>query len=359
MSANTFGKLFRITTFGESHGPAMGVIIDGCPSQLPIDISFLTSELQRRKPGQSTLTTARKETEQVEILSGVFEGLSTGAPICMIVRNTDQRSSDYDALRQIFRPSHADYTWQQKYGIRDYRGSGRASARETVARVMGGAVAKMLLKQYGISIQGYVSQVGQVKLDIPYHELDFSKTELNDVRCPDDLTAKAMIEVIEKAGADGDTIGGTISCVIGGVAAGLGEPVFNKLHAALGASMLGINACKGFDYGTGFDGVHMKGSEQNDAFEIQNGKVKTRTNHSGGVQGGISNGEDIYFRALFKPVSSIRKKQDTVNQQLQHQEIKIDGRHDPCVLPRAVVIVEAMAALVIADQLLLHRAYSK
>lgn len=358
MAGNSFGSLFRITTFGESHGTALGVVIDGCPSNLQVDLSFLQEELDRRKPGQSSLTSTRSEPESFEILSGIFEGKTTGTPIAIMIRNKDQRSKDYDALKDVYRPSHADYTYEQKYGIRDHRGSGRASARETVARVIGGAFAKLFLKQHGITIQGYVSQVAHLRVPLPYTQLDLSITESNPVRCPHPDTAQAMIELIERIKKEGDSVGGTVSCVIQGIPPGIGEPVFDKLHADLGKAMLSINACKGFDIGSGFDSILLRGSEHNDAFVSVNGQIKTLTNHSGGVQGGISNGEDVYFRCAFKPVSTISKPQQTVSTQHQAEVLEVDGRHDPCVLPRAVVIVEAMAALVVADQLLLYSAYT-
>jgi chorismate synthase len=358
MAGNSFGSVFKITTFGESHGEALGVVIDGCPSNLVFDMDFIHHELQRRKPGQSALTTDRKEDEKVELLSGVFEGKTTGAPIAMLVRNNDQRSHDYDSLKNIYRPSHADYTYEQKYGIRDYRGSGRASARETVARVMAGAVAKLVLKQYGISIQGYVSAVANIKVPLPYTQLNLQTTENNSVRCPHEPTAQKMIALIEQMKAEGDSVGGTITCVIQGAPAGLGEPVFDKLHANLGKAMLSINACKGFDIGSGFNGTTRKGSEENDAFVSTDGKIKTQTNNSGGVQGGISNGMDIYVRCAFKPVSTIAKPQQTTTQSLENTTLEAQGRHDPCVLPRAVPIVEAMAALVMVDLLLLQKIHN-
>lgn len=355
MAGNTFGTLFRITTFGESHGVALGVVIDGCPPNMVVDEVLLRKELARRKPGQSNLTTARIEDEAYEILSGVFEGLTTGMPIAVMVRNHDQRSEDYEHLKQVYRPSHADFTYEQKYGLRDYRGSGRASARETVARVIAGAFAKMILAQEGISIQAYVSQVAHVKVHKPYTELDLTATENSLVRCPDAESARQMIALIEQMKQEGDSVGGSITCVIQGTPAGLGEPVFDKLHADLGKAILSINACKGFDIGSGFEGTTLKGSQHNDAFVSENGKISTRTNFSGGIQGGISNGMDIYFTCAFKPTSTIAKQQQTVDSQLQSQTLSAQGRHDPCVLPRAVVIVEAMAALVLVDHLLRNR----
>lgn len=357
MAGNSFGELFRITTFGESHGVALGVVIDGCPPNLAFDEQFILGELARRKPGQSAITTGRKEDESIEVLSGIFEGKTTGTPIAIMVRNNDQRPQDYDILKDVYRPSHADYTYEQKYGIRDYRGSGRASARETVARVIAGAIAKQILTGYGISVTAYVSQVAHIKLEKPYTELDLSLTESNMVRCPDEATAQQMITLIDEVKAEGDSVGGTISCVIKGTPAGLGDPVFDKLHADLGKAMLSINACKGFDIGSGFESITMKGSVHNDVFLSANGKIRTGTNHSGGVLGGISNGEDIYFRCAFKPVSTISKEQQTVDTKAQETRLSATGRHDPCVLPRAVPIVESMAALVLVDHLLRNKVY--
>jgi chorismate synthase len=355
MAGNTFGKLFSLTTFGESHGTALGGIIDGCPAGLPIDTDFIQAELDRRRPGQSRIVTQRKERDEVEFLSGIFGGKATGTPIGFVVRNEDQRSKDYDHNIDVYRPSHADYTYDAKYGLRDHRGGGRASARETVSRVVGGAVAKLLLKKSRITIAAYTSSVGDIRLEKKYTDLDLSKTDANPVRCPDQRTAVKMQQRIEQVRKAGDTIGGIISCVITGVPVGLGEPVFDKLHADLGKAMLSINAVKGFEFGSGFEGTGMNGSEHNDIFYASKGKVRTRTNHSGGIQGGISNGEDIYFRVAFKPVATIMKKQATVNSQKKAAEISGKGRHDPCVLPRAVPIVEAMTALVLADHLLRHR----
>jgi len=351
---NSFGHLFRITTFGESHGPAIGVTIDGCPAGLPIDEAFIQQELERRRPGQSKITTQRQEGDKVEILSGIFEGKSTGMPIALLIRNEDQRSKDYSHIADKFRPSHADYTFQEKYGHRDYRGGGRSSARETAARVAAGAIAKMFLKAKGIEVTAYVSQVGALKLEQSYQELNLAQTEDNIVRCPDPIMAEKMISLIDATRKNQDTIGGVVCCVIKGCPVGLGAPVFHKLHAELGGAMLGINAVKGFEYGSGFDGVTMLGSEHNDAFYNQEGKIKTKSNHSGGVQGGISNGEDIYFRVAFKPVATIMVDQDTVNDKGEEVTVSGKGRHDPCVVPRAVPIVEAMAALVIADFYLLN-----
>lgn len=352
---NTFGNIFRLTTFGESHGPGVGGVIDGMPAGIEVDLDFLQAELNRRRPGQSALTTPRKEADHVELLSGIFEGKTTGCPIGFLVRNENQHSNDYDNLREVFRPSHADFTYQSKYGIRDHRGGGRTSARETIARVVGGAFAKMVLRQKGINITAYTSQVGPLALDKAYTAYDFTEIERNPVRCPDSEMAEAMGELIKQVKAEGDTIGGVITCVIQGCPVGLGEPVFDKLHAQLGAAMLSINAVKGFEYGEGFAGVTARGSEQNDVF-VPDGKggITTRTNHSGGIQGGLSNGQDIYFRVAFKPVATLLREQDTVNLQGEAVTLKARGRHDACVLPRAVPIVEAMAAMVILDNYLLY-----
>ncbi len=354
MAGNSFGTIFRLTTFGESHGPAIGGVIDGCPAGLEIDLAFIQSELDRRKPGQSRITTQRKEADQAEILSGIFEGKSTGAPIGFIIRNQNQRSKDYDHLIDAWRPSHADFTYDAKYGFRDHTGGGRASARETACRIVGGAIAKLILKNNNIKIFAYTSQVGNVKLLKKYEHLDFSLIESNDVRCPDELVANTMIALIEKVRKAGDTIGGVVSAVVQGMPAGLGEPVFDKLHADLGKAILSINACKGFEIGSGFEGVLLHGSEHNDEFYFSGAanKVRTRTNNSGGIQGGISNGEDIFFNAAFKPVSTIMKEQNTLNKKLEKVSILGKGRHDPCVLPRAVPVVEAMTALVLADHFL-------
>lgn len=355
---NTFGKLFTLTTFGESHGAAVGGIVDGMPPGIDIDEAFIQGELDRRRPGQSSITTARKEPDRVELLSGILEGKSTGTPIGFIVRNTDQHSQDYDNMRCVFRPSHADYTYYNKYGIRDHRGGGRSSARATIARVVGGALAKLVLRKYGISIQAYTSQVGSIALDRDYTKFDLSQTELTPVRCPDIEKAKEMERLIKEVKADGDTIGGVITCVVKGCPPGLGEPEFGKLHAELGSAMLSINAVKGFEYGEGFDGVTMRGSEQNDIFVNKEGRITTATNHSGGIQGGISNGQDIYFRVAFKPVATLLKEQKTVDQDGNDTILKAKGRHDPCVLPRAVPIVEAMAALVVLDNIFAFKATS-
>lgn len=348
---NSFGNLFKISTFGESHGEAVGVVIDGCPAGLTIDTNFIQSELNRRKPGQSNVTTQRKEDESFEILSGVFENKTLGTPICMMVRNKDAKSKDYQYLKDTYRPSHADYTYEAKYGIRDYRGGGRSSARETVARVIAGAVAKLILRKYNISIQAYVRSVADLQVKQHYTALDLSKTESNIVRCPDEEMAKKFIAKIEEVKKEGDTVGGTIQCIIQNVPVGVGEPVFDKLQATLAHAMLSINAAQGFEYGSGFEGAKLKGSENNDEYYIEDDKVRTRTNYSGGIQGGISNGEDIYFNVAFKPVATILKKQNTVNKNSEEIELQNEGRHDPCVLPRAVVIVEAMAAVVMVDAL--------
>lgn len=352
---NTYGTLFRITTFGESHGPAIGVILDGCPAGLAVDPVIIQQELDRRKPGQSKITTQRKEADRVQILSGIYEGVTTGMPVTLIIENEDQRSKDYSHLENVFRPSHADYTFSAKYGIRDHRGGGRSSARETAARVAAGAVAKLFLKASGIHVSAYVSQVGEINTP-HYTTLDLTKTEANIVRCPDPLIAEKMIALIEQVRLDRDTIGGVVTCVAQHVPPGLGEPVFDKLHAELGKAMLSINAVKGFEYGSGFGGISWRGSQHNDAFENVNGNIRTKTNHSGGIQGGISNGEDIYFRVAFKPVATIMQDQDSVDASGQPVTVSGKGRHDPCVVPRAVPIVEAMTALVLADFVLRARA---
>lgn len=353
--SNTFGNIFKLTTFGESHGPGIGGIIDGMPAGITVDLDFLQSELNRRRPGQSALTTDRKEADKVELLSGIFEGKTTGCPIGFLVRNENQHSNDYDNMRDVFRPSHADFTYQTKYGIRDHRGGGRTSARETIARVVGGAFAKMVLQQKGIHITAYTSQVGNIALSGNYHDYDFNEIERNPVRCPDAAKATEMVQLIAEVKSQGDTIGGIISCVIKGCPIGLGEPVFGKLHAQLGAAMLSINAVKGFEYGEGFAGVTARGSEQNDLFQPDGkGGITTLTNHSGGIQGGLSNGQDIFFRVAFKPVATLLREQPTVNKQGQSTLLKARGRHDPCVLPRAVPIVEAMAAMVILDNYMLN-----
>jgi chorismate synthase len=353
--SNSYGTLFKISTFGESHGPAIGVIIDGCPAGLAIDEAFIQSELDRRKPGQSKITTQRKEDDTFKILSGVFEGRSTGTPIAIVIENQDQRSKDYSHIAETFRPSHADYTYEAKYGNRDYRGGGRSSARETAARVASGAIAKLLLKHHGITINAYVSQVGEIQAP-DFSQLDFSKTEDNIVRCPDAVTAEKMIALIDQVRLDRDTIGGIVTCVIENTPVGLGEPVFDKLHAELGKAMLSINAVKGFEYGSGFEGTKLRGSAHNDEFYNEGGRIRTKTNLSGGIQGGISNGEPIYFNVAFKPVATIMQDQASVDKSGNPATVSGKGRHDPCVVPRAVPIVEAMAALVLADFLLRNKA---
>ena len=351
--SSTYGTLFKISTFGESHGPAIGVVIDGCPAGLSFDTDFIQHELDRRKPGQSRITTQRREADEFEVLSGVFDGQTQGTPIALLIRNTDQRSKDYGHIAEQFRPSHADYTYQTKYGSRDYRGGGRSSARETAARVAAGAVAKLLLAQQGVQIQAYVSQVGKLKLEKSYQELNLNLAEENAVRCPDPETAEQMFQYIDETRKRGDSIGGVVDCIITGVPAGWGEPVFDKLHAELGKAMLSINAVKGFEYGSGFAGAELYGSQHNDEFYTDaDGRVRTKTNQSGGIQGGISNGEDIYFRTAFKPVATIMQDQDSVDVHGEPVTVSGKGRHDPCVVPRAVPIVEAMAALVLADMYL-------
>jgi chorismate synthase len=352
MAGNSFGNLFKLNTFGESHGKAIGGIIDGCPAGLQLDVEAIQNELNRRKPGQSEIVTQRKEPDTVNFLSGIFEEQTTGTPIGFIIENTNQKSKDYSHIKDAYRPSHADFTYQKKYGIRDYRGGGRSSARETACRVVAGAIAKQLLK--GIKINAFTSSVGNIFVNKPYQELDFSKIEDNNVRCPDEATSKKMIARIKEIKKQGDTIGGTVTCVLQNVPIGLGEPVFDKLHAELGKAMLSINAVKGFEYGSGFCGVTMKGSEHNDLF---NEDGTTKTNLSGGIQGGISNGMDIYFRVAFKPVATIMQKQNTLDKNGNIIELQGKGRHDPCVVPRAVPIVEAMAALVLADYWLINKTY--
>ena len=357
---NTFGEIFRLTTFGESHGAAIGGVIDGMPAGISIDLGVVQHELDRRRPGQSALTTPRKESDRVEILSGLFEGKTTGTPIGFIIRNENQHSADYDNLRDVFRPSHADYTYYNKYGIRDHRGGGRASARETAARCVAGAFAKIALQAYGIDVKAYTSQVGGIALPGTYKDYDLNAIESNAVRCPDAATAEKMADLIKSVKAEGDTIGGIITGVITGVPVGVGEPVFGKLHAALGAAMLSINAAKGFDYGSGFEGVVQRGSEQNDLFVTDNeGHVHTLTNNSGGIQGGISNGEDIYFRVAFKPVATLLREQPTIDKDGNAATIKARGRHDACVLPRAVPVVESMAAVTLLDYLLIANLYKR
>lgn len=352
---NTFGKIFRLTSFGESHGKGIGGIIDGCPAGLELNIELIQKDLARRKPGQSKITTQRKEPDQVEFLSGVFEGKTQGTPIAFAIWNKDQHSNDYNDLKDIYRPSHADYTYIQKYGTRDHRGGGRSSARETIARVVAGAIAKQVLAKVGVTVNAFVSQVGEINLDKNYQQLDLSKTEDNIVRCPDADTAKKMIVRIEAAAKDRDTVGGVITGVAKCIPAGWGEPVFNKLHADLGFAMLGINAVKGFEYGSGFGGSKLSGSQHNDVFITSKKGIRTKTNNSGGIQGGISNGEDIYFNVAFKPIATLLKEQHTIDINSNKVTINPKGRHDPCVLPRAVPIVEAMAALVLVDHYLLSK----
>ncbi|MGB1270023.1 MAG: chorismate synthase [Flavobacteriaceae bacterium] len=350
MSGNTFGKLFKITTYGESHGKAIGGVIDGCPAGLDIDVEAIQNELNRRKPGQSSIVTQRKEPDVVEFYSGIFEGKTTGTPIGFAIHNTNQKSHDYSHIKDSYRPSHADYTFDKKYGLRDYRGGGRSSARETASRVVAGAIAKQVMSD--IKINAFVSSVGDIFIDKPYQDLDFSKIESNPVRCPDEASAEKMEAYIKQIRKEGDTVGGTVTCVLQNVPIGLGEPVFDKLHADLGKAMLSINAVKGFEYGSGFCGAKMKGSEHNDLF---NADGSTKSNLSGGIQGGISNGMDIYFRVAFKPVATIMQKQETIDNQGRIVDMTGKGRHDPCVVPRAVPIVEAMAALVLADNYLINR----
>jgi len=352
---NSFGNIFRLTTFGESHGKGIGGVIDGFPAGILLDMDFIQQELNRRRPGQSKITTNRKEGDKVEFLSGVFENKSTGTPIGFVVCNENQHSNDYDNMKDVYRPSHADFTYQTKYGIRDHRGGGRSSARETISRVVGGALAKIALKQLGIKITAYTSQVGPIRLEGNYTDYDLDTIENNMVRCPDPEKAKEMEDYIAQIKKEGDTIGGVITCVIKGCPIGIGQPVFGKLHATLGGAMLSINAAKAFEYGDGFKGLKQKGSEQNDIFYNDNGRIETKTNHSGGIQGGISNGQDIFFRVAFKPVPTVLMEQHTVNLGGADATLKARGRHDPCVLPRAVPIVEAMAAMTILDFYLIDR----
>lgn len=352
---NTFGTLFRLTTFGESHGVAIGGVVDGFPAGIDIDMDFIQHELDRRRPGQSAITTGRKEADRVELQSGVFEGKSTGCPIGFIVRNDNQRPADYEEMRTAFRPSHADYTYTQKYGVRDHRGGGRSSARATISRCVGGALAKLALRKIGVSVQAYTSQVGTIETDHDYRKYDLSVAETNAVRCPDTVKAEEMERLIKAVKAIGDTVGGVITCVVKGCPAGVGEPEFGKLNAALGSAMLSINAVKGVEIGEGFGLTTMRGSEANDIFYNDNGRIATRTNHSGGIQGGISNGQDIYLRVAFKPVATLLMEQPTVDIHGNETTLTARGRHDPCVLPRAVPIVEAMAAMTILDEYLIGR----
>ncbi len=356
MAGNSFGNTFKLTSFGESHGAGIGGVIDGCPAGILIDFDFIQQELNRRKPGQSKITTQRKEKDEVEFLSGIFEGKTTGTPIGFFIRNTNQKSKDYAHIKETFRPSHADYTYQQKYGIRDYRGGGRASARETASRVVAGAIAKQILSQIGIEITAFVSAVGMIRLEKNIEVVDLTKVEANIVRCPDENLANQMIAHIEKVRKEGDTIGGVVSCIIRNPPVGLGEPVFDRLEAELAKGMLSINAVKGFEIGSGFEGTKQRGSVHNDAFVIENNEVKTLSNNSGGVQGGISNGENITFKVAFKPVATIMQQQQSINEKGEAVQIEGKGRHDPCVVPRAVVIVEAMAAITILDFYLRNKA---
>lgn len=358
MAGNSFGTLYKLTSFGESHGRGVGGIIEGVMPGLFLDLEFIQNELNRRRPGQSEITTPRDESDQVEFISGVFEGCATGTPLAFVIWNKDQKSGDYDNLKDVYRPSHADYTYQSKYGIRDHRGGGRSSARETIARVVTGAVAKLMLKQFGVSIQAFTSQVGEIKLNKPYQDLDLMMAESNIVRCPDADTAMLMIQYIDDIRREHDSVGGVITCVIRNTPTGLGEPVFDKLHAMLAHAMLSINAVKGFEYGSGFAAAGMRGTNHNDEFYINEGRVRSRSNFSGGIQGGISNGEDIYFNVAFKPVATVLKEQKTVNKQGDEVVMQAKGRHDPCVVPRAVPIVEAMAAMVLADALLINNSYN-
>jgi chorismate synthase len=355
MAGNIFGNLFRVSTFGESHGRGVGGVIDGCPAGLKLDLEAIQSELDRRKPGQSKIVTQRKEGDVVEFYSGIFEGYTTGTPIGFLIINGNQKSNDYDHIKDKFRPSHADFTFHEKFGVRDYRGGGRSSARETAARVVAGAIAKQFLASKNIEIKAYVSQVGAIVLNKSYKELNLNTIENNILRCPDQELAEVMINKIMEVRKNGDTIGGVVDCVITGVPSGIGEPVFDKLHAELGKAMLSINAVKGFEYGSGFKGVELLGSEHNDAFMNDNGTIKTIKNHSGGIQGGISNSEDIYFRVAFKPVATIMQDQESVNKNGETVTVSGKGRHDPCVVPRAVPIVEAMAAMVILDSILISK----
>ena len=352
MAGNSFGHIFRLTSFGESHGVAIGGVVDGCPSNMEIDLDKIQIDLDRRKPGQSQITTDRKEEDKVEFISGIFEGKSLGTPIAFLIKNKDQKSGDYDQLKNVFRPSHADFTYQHKYGIRDHRGGGRSSARETAVRVVAGSIAKQILAKSGISFEAFVSQIGEIELKKSYKEIDLSLTESNIVRCPDKEIAEKMICLIEKIKAEGDSLGGKITCIIKGLPVGLGEPVFDRLNADLAKAMMSINAVKGFELGSGFSSIHMKGSKHNDEF-LAGGK--TKTNFSGGIQGGISNGEDVYFNVAFKPVATIKKTQNTIDQENNEVKLEAEGRHDPCVVPRAVPIVEAMAAIVIMDHFLRHQ----
>ena len=351
---NTFGNLFKLTSFGESHGSMIGGIIEGCPAGLEINKGLIQKDLDRRKPGQSKVTSPRKEDDKVQLLSGIFEGKSTGTPIGFLIPNINSKSQDYSNIKDVFRPSHADYTYEEKYGLRDYRGGGRSSARETACRVVAGSIAKQLLNNYGIKISAYVSSIGNIFVD--EKNVDLNKDyDSNIVRCPDNDASEKMINLITELKSKGNTVGGQIKCIINGVKPGLGEPVFDKLHADLGKAMLSINAVKGFEYGSGFSGSKMTGSVHNDEFIVENGNVSTKTNNSGGIQGGISNGEEIYFKVAFKPVATIMSKQNSIDKEKNNVELSVTGRHDPCVVPRAVPIVESMAAIVLADHLLRNR----
>lgn len=357
MAGNSYGQLFSLISFGESHGKGIGGVIDGCPAGIEIDEAFIQADLDRRRPGQSKITTSRGEADQVEILSGVFEGLSTGTPIGFFVKNADQHSADYNNMKEVFRPSHADYTYTKKYGVRDHRGGGRSSARETIARVVAGAIAKLVLKQIGIKITAFTSSVESFSLTKNYTELDFNEIENNAVRCPDPELAAQMIDFISKVKDEGDSVGGTITAVIEGAPVGIGEPVYDRLEAMLAKGMMSINATKGFEFGSGFEGTKMRGSKHNDPFIINEDGISTKSNYSGGIQGGISNGEDIYFKVAFKPVATVLQKQNTVDIHGKETVLNAKGRHDPCVLPRAVPIVEAMAAITLLDMLLISKAY--
>jgi len=359
MAGNSYGTIFKITTFGESHGVGIGVVIDGCPPGVKVDEALIQHELNRRKPGQSAIVTQRKEADQVVIQSGVFEGKTTGTPLSLYIANKDQKSKDYSHIADKFRPSHADYTYAQKYGVRDYRGGGRSSARETAARVAAGAIAKQILKSHSIEVYAYVSRVGKLSVDKTYQKLNLDEIDTNIIRCPDAEKAEEMIAYIKEIKKEGDTVGGMVSCVIKGCPVGLGEPVFDKLHAELGKAMLSINAVKGFEYGSGFSSLEMKGSEHNDKFVQDGDTVSTTTNFSGGVQGGISNGMDIYFNVAFKPVATIMRDQQSIDKAGNIATVTGKGRHDPCVVPRAVPIVDAMASLVIVDFLLRQQVYGK
>ncbi len=357
MPGNSFGNIFKLTGFGESHGEGIGGIIDGCPPGLEIDFSFIQEQLNRRRPGQSAITSPRQEEDVVTFLSGIFEGKTLGTPIAFLVRNKNSNSADYEKLKSVYRPGHADFVYEKKYGIRDYRGGGRSSARETIARVVAGAIAQLFLKKHGVGIQAFVKQIGDILLNDNYDKYDLAETEKNTVRCPDKNAALKMESLIKTLKESGDTCGGIIQCVISGLPAGLGEPVFDKFHAELAKAMLSINAAKGFEIGSGFESVKMKGSEMNDSFEGKDGNIFTKTNNSGGVQGGITNGMPVYFNVAFKPVSSIKKVQNTVDTDGNNTSVSVSGRHDPCVVPRAVPIVEAMAALVSIDYFLLQKVY--